>query len=44
MSLNRALGIDNPVYLHKGDIKNNDFMKFTGKWIELENIVLREVT
>ena len=24
-------------------IKNNDFMKFTGKWIELENI-LSEVT
>jgi hypothetical protein len=21
-------------------IKNNDFMKFTGKWIELENIIL----
>jgi hypothetical protein len=25
-------------------IKNNDFMKFTGKWMELENIILREVT
>jgi hypothetical protein len=24
-------------------IKNNDFMKFTDKWIELENIILREV-
>ena len=24
-------------------IKNNDFMKFTGKWMELENI-LSEVT
>jgi hypothetical protein len=21
-------------------IKNNDFMKFTGKWMELENIIL----
>jgi hypothetical protein len=25
-------------------IKNNDFMKFLGKWMELENIILTEVT
>jgi hypothetical protein len=25
-------------------IKNNDFMKVAGKWMELENIILREVT
>jgi hypothetical protein len=25
-------------------IKNNDYMKFTGKWKELENIILSEVT
>ena len=25
-------------------IKNNDFTKFTGKWMDLENIVLSEVT
>jgi hypothetical protein len=25
-------------------IKNNDLMKFTGKWMELENIILSEVT
>jgi hypothetical protein len=25
-------------------IKNNDFMKFLGKWTELENIILSEVT
>ena len=25
-------------------IKNNDFMKFTGKWMELENIILSDVT
>jgi hypothetical protein len=24
--------------------KNNDFMKFAGKWMELENIILTEVT
>jgi hypothetical protein len=25
-------------------IKNNKFMKFAGKWMELENIILSEVT
>ena len=25
-------------------IKNNEFMKFLGKWMELENITLSEVT
>jgi len=25
-------------------IKNNDFMKFIGKWMELENIILSELT
>jgi hypothetical protein len=25
-------------------IKNNDFMKFQGKWMELGNIILNEVT
>jgi hypothetical protein len=25
-------------------IKNNDFMKFLGKWMELENIILSEET
>jgi hypothetical protein len=25
-------------------IKNNEFMKFIGKWMELENIILSEVT
>jgi hypothetical protein len=25
-------------------MKNNDFMKFLGKWVELENIILSEVT
>jgi hypothetical protein len=24
-------------------IKNNDFIKFVGKWMELENIILSEV-
>ena len=25
-------------------IKKNDFMKFAGKWMELESIILSEVT
>jgi hypothetical protein len=25
-------------------IKNNDFVKFRGRWMELENIILSEVT
>jgi hypothetical protein len=25
-------------------VKNNDFIKFTGKWIDLENIIMSEVT
>jgi hypothetical protein len=25
-------------------LKNNDFMKSTGNWMELENIILSEVT
>ena len=25
-------------------IKNNNFMKFVGKWMELKNIILSEVT
>ena len=24
-------------------LKNNEFMKFSGKWMELENIILSEV-
>jgi len=26
------------------NIKNNDFMKFIGKWMELENIILSDIT
>jgi hypothetical protein len=28
---------------HYSAIQNNDFMKFTGKWMELENIMLSKV-
>jgi DNA-binding protein H-NS len=38
MSLSRGVDTENVVHLH------NDFMKFTGKWMELQNIILSEVT
>ena len=46
MSLNRKMDTENVVHLHNGysAIKNNDFVKFLGKWMELENIILSEVT
>ena len=35
-------------YIYKTEycsaIKNTDFIKFIGKWMELENIILNEVT
>jgi hypothetical protein len=46
MSINRGMDTENVVHLHNGVLlsKNNEFMKFLGKWIELENIILSEVT
>jgi hypothetical protein len=47
MSLNRGMDTENVVlYIieYYSAIKNNDFMKFSGKWMELENIILSEVT
>ena len=38
---------ENVVYLHSGVLhirENNDSLKFAGKWVELENIILSEVT
>jgi hypothetical protein len=29
--------------VYNSPIKNNKFMKFLGKWIELENIILSEI-
>jgi hypothetical protein len=40
MSLNRGMNTKNVVHLH---IKNNEFMKFLGKWMDLEDIILSEV-
>jgi hypothetical protein len=47
MSLKR--GIDTEYVVHftvkyYRATKNNGFMKFTGKWMELENVILNEVT
>jgi len=47
MSFNRGMDTENVVHLtmeYYSAIKNNDFMKFLGKWLELENIILSEVT
>jgi hypothetical protein len=47
VSLNRGMDTENVVHLHNvlySAIKNNEYMKFLGKWIELENIILSEET
>ena len=44
MSLNGGMDAENVVHLHiYTAIKNNEFIKFLGKWVGLENI-LSEVT
>jgi hypothetical protein len=47
MSLNRGLDTENMVHLYNGyyvAIKKNEFMKFFDKWMDLEDIILSEVT
>ena len=47
MPLNRGMDTENVVHLHNGvysAIKKNEFMKFLGKWMDLEGIILCEVT
>ena len=47
MPLNRGMDIENVVHLHNGvllSFKRNEFMKFLGKWMDLEGIILSEVT
>jgi hypothetical protein len=47
VSFNRIMDTENMVHLHNGillsDLKN-DFMKFLGKWLELESIILSDIT
>jgi hypothetical protein len=43
MSFNTGMDTENVVHFtmgHYSAIKSNDFMKFLGKWMELENIIL----
>ena len=45
--LNRGMDTEDVVHLHNGvysAIKKNGFMKFLGKWMDLEGIILSEVT
>ena len=47
MFLNSGMDTENVVPLYSGALlsyKINEFMKLLGKWIELENIILNEVT
>ena len=47
MTLNRGMDIENVVHLNNeyySAIKKNEFMKFLGKWMDLEGIILSEVT
>ena len=47
MSLNRGMDTENVVHLHMkyySTIKNDEFMKFLDKWMDLEDIILSEVT
>ena len=47
MPLNQRMDKKNVVYFtteYYTAEKNNDILKFLGKWMDLENIILREVT
>ena len=51
MSYDRRMDAENVVHLHNepqwtyySAIKNKDILSFAGKWMELENIILSEVT
>jgi hypothetical protein len=44
MFFNRGMDTENVAHLHNETIKNNNFIKFLGTWVELENIILSEVT
>ena len=47
MPLDWRMEKENVVHLHNGVLhsrKNNDILKFAGKWMELENIILSEAT
>ena len=43
MSFNRGMDTEYTMEYYLA-IKNNEFMKFLGTWMELENVILSEVT
>ena len=43
MSLNIVM-VQKMWYIYYSLVKNNDFMKFSCKWMEIKNIILSEVT
>jgi hypothetical protein len=43
ISLNGRMITEN-VHLHNEILKKDDFMSFVGKWMEVESIILSEVT
>ena len=47
MPLNRGMNTENVVHFtmeYYSSIKKNEFLKFLGKWMDLEGIILSEVT
>jgi hypothetical protein len=47
MSLNRGMDTENVVHLHNGvtiQLLKYEFIKFLGKWMNPEDIILSEVT
>jgi hypothetical protein len=48
MTLNRRMDTENVIYIYTMEyysaINNDEFMKFLGKCMELENIIMSEVT
>jgi hypothetical protein len=47
MSLNRGMDTENVVHLLNGllcSYENNEFMKFLDKWMDMEDIILSEIT
>ena len=47
MPLDQRMGKGNVIHLHNGVLhsrKKDDNLNFAGKWIELENIILNEIT
>ena len=44
MYFNRRMDKENVAHLHNSANKKQNIMNFAGKWMDLENIILSEVT